>query len=327
MTDVTTESEGVAEAAGAEATEAAAPAMELDMSPEGLEAMMPKIQTFMIEQAPGYILKFVIAIVIFWIATAIARRVYNFILKQVQQNDRIDNTLGKLGATLARYALLIAGALIAVSILGVKVASILGIFAAMTLAIGLALQGSMSNVAAGLLLVLLRPYKIGDYVEIAGQEGDVEDLNIFTTTLRTLDNIQVIISNGEVRSNTIRNFTSLGKRRVDMDFGIDYGDDMDKAIAIVKDVASKDKRLLTGKGQEPWAKVMCLNDSSVDIQLRVWCKPEHYWDVRFDLIKSVKEAFDAKGITIPFPHVVEISKTQQTSSSSKKPKTRKKAAA
>ncbi len=279
----------------------------IDFSPEGLQAMVPEIQQWLIEQAPGYVLKLVAALVVFWIGTAIARRVYDFIQHQAKNNARIDTTLGKLSATMARYAVLIAAALVAVSILGVKVASILGIFAAMTLAVGLALQGSMSNVAAGLLLVILRPYKIADYVEIAGQEGVVEDLNVFTTTLRTLDNIQVIISNGEVRSNTIRNFTSLGKRRVDVDFGIDYDDDMDKAIDIIKKVAAKDKRVLA-KPAGPWAKVMCLNDSSVDIQMRVWCAPEDYWDVRFDLIKAVKEAFDKGGISIPYPHVVEITK-------------------
>ena len=280
---------------------------EIDLSLGGMQEMWLKLQGFMIEQAPGYILKFVAALVIFWIGTAIARRLYNFVTKQVHQNDRVDTTLGKLAATLVRYSVIIVAALVAVSILGVKVASVLGIFAAMTLAIGLALQGSMSNVAAGLLLVILRPYKIGDYVKISGEEGTVEDLNVFATTLRTLDNIQVIISNGEVRGNTISNFTSLGKRRIDIDYGIDYGDDMDKAIAIIKDVATADSRVLN-KPQGPWAKVLCLNNSSVDIQLRVWCKPENYWDLRFDLIKAVKEAFDEGGITIPYPHVVEINK-------------------
>jgi len=290
---------------GADAPEIQVP--DIDLSLEGMHALWPKLQGFMIEQAPGHILKFVAALVIFWIGTAIARRVYNFIDNHAQKNARIDTTLGKLAATLARYAVLISATLLAVSILGVKVASILGVFAAMTLAIGLALQGSMSNVAAGLLLVILRPYKIGDYVKIVGEEGTVEDLNVFTTTLRTLDNIKVILSNGEVRGNTICNFTSLGKRRIDIDYGIDYDDDMDKAIAITKEVAAADNRVLDDP-EGPWAKVLCLNNSSVDIQLRVWCRPEDYWELRFDLIKAVKEAFDQGGITIPYPHVVEINK-------------------
>jgi len=113
-----------------------------------------------------------------------------------------------------------------------------------------------------------------------------------------------MIANGEVRGSTIKNLTSLGRRRVDVDFGIDYGDDMDKAMDIIKSTASKDNRLL----EDPWAKVVTLNDSSVDIQMRVWCKPEDYWDVRFDLMKNVKEAFDKGGISIPYPHCVEIEK-------------------
>ena len=191
--------------------------------------------------------------------------------------------------------------------LGVKLASIFVILSSLVLAIGLALQGSMSNVAAGLLLLLTRPYTIGDYVELAGDEGTVEDLNIFTTTLRTLDNVKVIISNGAVRGGTISNFTSTGRRRVDVDFGIDYDDDINQAIDIIKTTAGQHNRVLKDP-DEPWAKVSCLNDSSVDIQMRVWCKPEDYWDVRFDLIKSVKEAFDAGGISIPYPHCVEIEK-------------------
>ncbi|MEE9346919.1 MAG: mechanosensitive ion channel family protein [Robiginitomaculum sp.] len=282
-------------------TEAAASSgFNLDFSAEG----MAQLGQSLLEKAVVYVPKIIIAGVILWVGSHIARRAFNLVQGQAQNNPRIDTTIGKLAATIVRYAIFITALLIAVSILGVNVAAIMGVFAAMTLAIGLALQGSMSNVAAGFLLILLRPYKIGDYVEVAGQEGTVEDVNIFTTTLRTVDNVQVIISNGEVRGSTIKNLSSLGKRRIDVDFGIDYGDDIDKAIGIIKDVAVANPDVL--KDSPPWAKVSCLNDSSVDIQMRVWCKSADYWDTRFDLIKSVKEAFDAGGISIPYPHVVEI---------------------
>lgn len=279
----------------------------LDLSLTGLQALLPKAQGWLIDKGPSLALKIVAALVVFWIGSAIAKRISNSINKQAVSNPKVDTTLGKLGASVVRYGILIASALIAVSILGVKVAAIMSIFAAMALAIGLALQGSMSNVAAGLLLLVLRPYNVGDFVELAGQEGTVEDLNIFTTTLRTMDNVQVIISNGEVRGSTVKNLTSLGKRRVDVDFGIDYNDNIDTAIDIIKSTASQDSRVLTNP-EGPWAKVAKLNDSSVDIQMRVWCKPEDYWDVRFDLIKDVKEAFDKGGISIPYPHCVEIEK-------------------
>jgi len=262
------------------------------------------LQSLILDKGPGLFVKVLIALVIFIIGSYIAKRVHKFISKQAEDNPRIDTTLGKLGASTAKTVIMLATILAAIGFLGVKVAAIMSIFAAATLAIGLALEGSMANVAAGLLLLILRPYDVGDYVELAGQEGTVEDLNLFTTTLRTVDNVKIILSNGEVRGSTIKNLTSLGKRRVDVDFGIDYNDDIDKAIGIITKTAAKDDRLL----EEPWAKVTNLNDSSVDIQMRVWCKPEDYWDVMFDLMKNVKEAFDKGGITIPYPHCVEIEK-------------------
>ena len=262
------------------------------------------MQAFIFDKAPSLLVKAVIALIIFVIGSYIAKRVHKFISGQAAKNPRIDTTLGGLAASAAKAVIMLFTIIAAVGFLGVKVAAIMSIFAAATLAIGLALEGSMANVAAGLLLLITRPYNVGDYVELSGQEGTVDDLNIFTTTLRTVDNVKVIIANGEVRGSTIKNLTSLGRRRVDVDFGIDYDDDMDKAMDIIKKTAAKDKRLL----EAPWAKVVYLNDSSVDIQMRVWCKPEDYWDVRFDLIKDVKEAFDKGGISIPYPHCVEIEK-------------------
>lgn len=251
--------------------------------------------------------KLIIAGLVLWIGSAIASRIYSWVLTKTTQSGKIDTTLGNFAASMLRYAIMGGILLTAVSILGVNVASIFVVFSAMTLAIGLALQGSMSNVAAGLVLIILRPYKVGEYVELAGNEGIVEDMNIFTTTLRTLDNIKIILANNDVRGNTIRNYTSLGSRRLDIDFGIDYGDDVAKAIDIITATAARHPHVDTQKA-EPWAKVSCLNNSSIDIQMRVWCHPSHYWDVRFDLLRSVKEAFDAGGITIPYPHIVEIEK-------------------
>ena len=265
------------------------------------------IQEFIFDKGPGWVVKAVIALVIFVIGSYIAKRVHKFVSGQAAKNPRIDTTLGGLAASAAKAVIMLFTIIAAVGFLGVKVAAIMSIFAAATLAIGLALEGSMANVAAGLLLLITRPYNVGDYVELSGQEGTVDDLNIFTTTLRTLDNIKVIISNGAVRGGTIRNFTSTGLRRVDVDFGIDYDDDINNAIEIIKTTANQHNSVLK-EPDTPWAKVSCLNDSSVDIQMRVWCHPDDYWDVRFDLIKSVKEAFDAGGISIPYPHCVEIEK-------------------
>lgn len=259
------------------------------------------------EKAIFFVPKILIALIILWVGFSIAGRVFRALKKRTTDSAHVDTTLGNFAAAAAKYAVLIATFLAAIAVVGIPVAKVFVILSAATLAIGLALQGSMANVAAGLLLVLFRPYKIGDYIEAAGEEGVVEDLNIFTTTLITLDNIKVILSNSEVRGNTIKNYTSQGVRRVDVDFGIDYDDNMDKAIKIVKETAAKHKDVLS-EPDGPWAKVGYLNDSSVDVQMRVWCKAEDYWDVRFDLIKDVKEAFDKGKISIPYPHCVEIEK-------------------
>ncbi len=247
------------------------------------------------------------ALFIVWIGGAIAGRVQNRVLTYTESSPRIDTTLGNFLASIIKYAVLAAAFLIAASLVGIKIAAIFTVFAAMTLAIGLALQGTMGNVAAGILLIIFRPYRVGDYVEADGVEGTVDNITVFNTTLRTLDNVKLILSNGGAWRSTIKNYSSLGTRRVDIDFGIDYDDDMNKAIKIIKGTAAKHEHVLTDPAA-PWAKVKALGESSVDIQMRVWCKPEHYWDVRFDLLKSVKEAFDKGGISIPYPHGVEIMK-------------------
>lgn len=272
-----------------------------------LPGMFDKYSNLALENIILFAPKIIGALFIIWIGGNIAGRVQARILKYTKESPRLDTTLGNFLASIIKYAVLFTAFLIAASLVGIKIAAIFTIFAAMTLAIGLALQGTMGNVAAGILLIVFRPYRIGDYIEADGDEGFVDDINVFTTTLRTMDNVKLILSNGGAWRSTIKNYSSLGVRRVDVNFGIDYDDDMDKAIKIIKDTASKHSDVLT-KPSPPWAKVKSLGESSVDIQMRVWCKPEHYWDVRFDLLKSVKEAFDKGGISIPYPHGVEIMK-------------------
>lgn len=254
-----------------------------------------------IEFAP----KIIAALFVLWIGSNIAGRIQSRILKYTKESPRMDTTLGNFVGAVVKYVIIFAAFLGAASLVGIKIAAIFTVFAAMTLAIGLALQGTMGNVAAGILLIVFRPYRIGDYIEADGVEGTVDDINVFTTTLRTMDNVKLILSNGGAWRSTIKNYTSLGVRRIDQDFGIDYDDDMDAAIKIITATAAKHPDVLTDP-DGPWAKVRNLGESSVDIQMRVWVKPEHYWDVKFDLTKSVKEAFDKGGISIPYPHGVEI---------------------
>lgn len=254
------------------------------------------------------ILNLVFALLILWIGMKIARWAAKLVKKHAAKAPNIDDTLANFFASIVKYIITALVLITVVTQLGVKTTSLVAMLGAATLAIGLALQGTLGNVAAGVMLMMFRPYKIGDYVGVAGEEGVVEDVNIFTTVLATIDNIKVIIANGEAWGSTIKNYTSMGVRRVDVDYGIHYDDDIDKAIKIMKDISSKHPNVLDKPDgpDGPWAKVVRLNDSSVDIQNRVWCKAEHYWDVMFDLNKDIKEAFDQHGITIPYPHTVEL---------------------
>ena len=265
--------------------------------PDKMQEYWDKVQPSLINIAIGL----AILIIGLWFA----KRVANAVRKNAAKAPNIDETLANFLGSIAKYALTVVVIVAAVTKMGMEASSLVAMLGAATLAIGLALQGTLGNVAAGVMLMLFRPYKIGDYVSVAGQEGVVHDINIFTTVLTTIDNIKVIIANGEAWGSTIQNFTSMGVRRVDVDYGIHYDDDIDKAIKIMKDVSAAHPSVLTDP-DGPWAKVVKLNDSSVDIQNRVWCKAEDYWDVMFDLNKSIKEAFDKNGITIPYPHQVEL---------------------
>lgn len=257
------------------------------------------------EKALPSVINIAIGLAILIIGMWFAKRIGNLVKKNAAKAPNIDETLANFLGSIAKYALTVVVVVAAITKMGMEASSLVAMLGAATLAIGLALQGTLGNIAAGVMLMLFRPYKIGDYVEVAGQEGVVDDINIFTTVLATIDNIKVIIANGEAWGSTIKNYTSMGVRRVDVDYGIHYDDNIDKAIKIMKQVSAAHPDVLD-KPDGPWAKVVKLNDSSVDIQNRAWCKAEHYWDVMFDLNKSIKEAFDKNGITIPYPHQVEI---------------------
>ena len=264
-----------------------------------------KALDWLVTKGPGLAVQFVIFLAILIIGFWIAKKLSATVKKLAMKSPNVDETLANFLGSIVSYVIKVMVIIAAITKLGVETTSLVAILGAATLAIGLALQGTLGNVAAGVMLMLFRPYKLGDYVEVAGQEGVVDDVNIFTTNLATVDNVKVIIANGEAWGSTIKNFTSLGLRRVDVDYGIHYDDDIDKAIKIINNVAAKHPNVLS-EPQAPWAKVVTLNDSSVDIQSRVWCKPEHYWDVMFDLKKSIKEAFDKDGITIPYPTSIEL---------------------
>jgi small conductance mechanosensitive channel len=226
------------------------------------------------------------------------------IVTAVHKSERIDDTLGRFFASLAYWGLMIVVLIAVLSRFGVETTSLVATLGAATLAIGLALQGTLSNLAAGVMIVLFRPYGLGDWVEVAGQAGTVTDINLFTTELATGDNKKVIVPNGQSWGSVITNYSANKTRRVDMGFSIDYGDDIELTMGVIQTVLEADKRVL--KDPAVFTAVKAHGASSIDIVCRAWCLTGDYWGVYFDAMKTVKQAFDANGISIPYPHQVNV---------------------
>jgi small conductance mechanosensitive channel len=220
------------------------------------------------------------------------------------RGDEPDTVLQGFIASLVRYAVVIIGGVAVLQQIGVQTTSVLAVLGAASLAIGLALQGGLSNVAAGVMILLLRPYRIGDRVEIAGVVGRVRGLDLFITRVHDLDNSVVFIPNAKALGDKIVNFSMPESRRIVMEFGIDYADDVDLALALLIETAKADARIV--ESPAPWAKLTGLNDSTVTVTLRAWTSPDGFVDTRFDLIKAVKARFEAAGLTFAYPHQVAV---------------------
>ena len=245
-----------------------------------------------------YGLKVLAAIVILivgrWIAKGISK-----LIGRIMEKGKVDHTIQRFTVNMAYIALMVFVVLAALSQLGIQTTSFIAVLGAAGLAVGLALQGSLSNFAAGFLMIIFRPIRVGDYIEGAGVAGTVEEIQIFTTTLVTPDNKTVIIPNAALTGDNIVNWTLKGTRRVDMVMGIGYGDDIDKAKQVMLDVMAADPRIL--KEPAPQVAVLELADSSVNFVVRPWVKSSDYWGVHMETTEKIKKAFDANGISIPFP--------------------------
>ena len=240
----------------------------------------------------------VIALVIFYVGRIAVSLVVRGLRKVLQKND-VDKTLETFVCNVVKMALLIVVIIAAIGALGIQTTSFIAIFGAAGLAVGLALQGSLSNFAAGVLIVLFRPYKVGDYVEGAGIGGTVEQVQILTTVLTTPDNKQVIVPNSQIMNSVITNYSAKDTRRVDMTVGVSYDDDLDKVRRTLEELIAADERVLA----EPECKiaVSALADSSVNFVVRPWVKSADYWGVMFDMTEAIKKRFDKEGISFPFP--------------------------
>ncbi|MFH1719431.1 MAG: mechanosensitive ion channel domain-containing protein [Planctomycetota bacterium] len=252
----------------------------------------------MYEYLATYWLQVVGAIIIFvvgrWVAKIISR-----LVGKVMTRAKIDLTLVNFVQDLCYVALLAFVVIAALEKLGVNTASFAVVVGAAGLAIGFALQGSLGNFAAGVILIIFKPFKVGDFVELGGKMGTVKEIQIFNTILSSPDNVRVIVPNSQVTGSNIMNYTVNGTRRVDMVVGVSYSDDLKKTRQVIEGVLAADSRIL--KDPAPTVAVFELGDSSVNFVVRPWVNSADYWSVRFDTIRDVKLALDKNGITIPFP--------------------------
>jgi small conductance mechanosensitive channel len=245
-----------------------------------------------------YGLKILAAIFIFVIGRWIAKMIKKFLGKTMTRSG-VDATIIPFVLDLSYVALLIMVIVASLGALGIQTTSLIAVLGAAGLAVGLALQGSLSNFAAGVLIVTFRPIRVGDYFEGAGTAGTVEHIQIFSTTAKTPDNKVIIIPNGKLLSDNIVNYSMKEIRRVDMTVGVSYADPIDKVKEVLADILAKDSRIL--QDPSPIIGLIQLADSSVNFAVRPWVKTEDYWAVYFDLHETIKKRFDAEGISIPFP--------------------------
>lgn len=255
-----------------------------------------------IERIPELLAKYgmrlVGAILIFLIGKWVAGLVRKIIVKVMEKN-KLEPMLVSFVGSLSYSALVVFVVIAAISTLGIQTASLVAVLGAAGLAVGLALQGSLSNFAAGVLMVIFKPFRVGDFIEAAGTIGVVEETSIFTTVVNTPDNKKTIVPNSKIMADNIINYTAHDKRRVDLTAGISYEDDIDKARAAIQTALATESRIL--KDPAPTIAVVEMADSSVNFVVRPWCTPADYWDVYFGVTEAIKKQFDAEGISIPFP--------------------------
>lgn len=228
-----------------------------------------------------------------WIARLVRRRLDGL--------KKFDKALVPVIAQIVRYAILVLTLVLVLAEFGIQTTSIIAVLGAAGLAIGLALQGTLQNVAAGFMLLFIRPFTTGDFIETAAGSGTVDEIGLFMTRMRTAQGVFVAVPNSKIWSDAITNYSRLPNRRIDLVFGIGYEDDIDAARKLILELAEKDDRVL--EDPAPVVNVTELGDSSVNLQVRAWTKRQDYWQARWDLIREVKYALDKAGISIPYPHV------------------------
>jgi len=263
---------------------------------EKFQAMIDRVP----ELVTLYGIKIVLALVVFFIGKWLAHSISRLICKGLEYRG-IDGAVSSFFRQISYYGLLIVVVVAALGQLGVQTASFVAVIGAAGLAIGLALQGSLSNFAAGVLLILFRPFRAGDYIEAAGTAGVVKEISIFSTTFMTPDNKTITVPNGGILGGNIINYSLQTERRIDLEIGVSYSSDVDLVKRELLAVAQADERVL--KDKEITVGIMTFADSSINFVLRPWVKTSDFWPVRYSLMENIKKRFDAAGIEIPFPQM------------------------
>jgi len=245
-----------------------------------------------------YLMKIVIALAIFFGGKFLVKKGTD-LAKTMMRKGKVDETLVSFSGNVMYGAALAFLIIAALSQLGINTTSLAAVVAAAGLAIGLSMQDSLSNLAAGVMIILFKPFKLGDYVEAGGTDGTVEGISIFTTSLKTPDNKHVIVPNGSIISGIITNYSAKEQRRIDMVIGVSYDDDLSKVKKSLEKILAKEKRIL--KEPAPVIAVSELADNSVNLVVRPWVNTADYWPVRFDLTEAIKVTFDKEDISFPFP--------------------------
>ena len=246
-------------------------------------------------------IKIVIALVVMWICFRIIERIGKSLDKIFEKNEKLDKTVCTTLNYVIRTTLKVLVILALVGYLGINTAGIATIIASLGVGVGMAINGAIANFAGGVVVLVTRPYKVGDFVEVAGTVGTVQEIRLVHTLISTLDNKVVYIPNGTASGATVVNYSEKEIRRVDQAWNISYESDFEKAKGILLDVAEKNPAIL--KDPAPFARVTAQGSSGIEVTTRLWCKGADYWDVFFYMNEKVKEAFDANGISIPYPQM------------------------
>jgi len=276
------------------------PINEVDKTLEATNAAVSNYTQIAIEYTSEYGIKIVAALLIFiigkWLVNKITKVTKNIMLKA-----DVDRTLIEFSESIIYFLLLLIVIMASLSTLGINTTSFIAVLGAASLAIGLALQGTLSNIGASVIIILFRPFKVGDVIQVTGAVGTVTDMNLFSTIISPVDNRTIIVPNAAIIKGNITNFSEKSERRVDHTFGIGYDDDLKLAKETLMDIMKADERILAEPA--PFVAVSELAQSSVNFVVRAWVKNEDFWGVHYDMLESVKLTFDAKGISIPYPQM------------------------